>query len=542
MALQKDASLTLRVLRSKDTSVNVLILNLTRFGDLIQTQPVISGYAALGHRVGLVCLANFASAATLLHGVDAVFPFPGAGLLAGLDANWRTAVRDVAAFMAEVVGTFGADRVVNLTPSVSSRLLTRPLAPSGAEVAGFSVDQFGFNADTSSWAAFLQMAGANRGASLFNVCDIFRRTAGLADEGNALVLKSPESESQARADALLAGHDFAEGERAGFIALQMGASEDRRRWPVDAFVQLARRIWERDRLVPVLLGTRSEATLGERFREAASCPSIDLMGRTSLLELSAVLTRCRALVTNDTGTMHLAAGLGVSVCAVFLATAQPWDTGPYRVGSICLEPDMACHPCAFGAVCPRDHACRRTVTPEAMDAAVRQVLDGEGADQFPGARAWRTVMTPDGFMGLTSLSGHGETDRSLWITIQRACYLPFLDGRPMDAGTGLGRRLSPDLAAGLSKTLTSARDMLFLLTQQGMLLARNPRPQAKGKFLASWQRLQNLLAADDSLNILGLMWMFESQRCGDDLASLLGLIERYMALFASLDDEISLSA
>lgn len=36
------------------------------------------------------------------------------------------------------------------------------------------------------------------------------------------------------------------------------------------------------------------------------------------------------LITNDTGTMHLAAGLNLPILAIFLATAQPWDTGPYQ--------------------------------------------------------------------------------------------------------------------------------------------------------------------------------------------------------------------
>lgn len=518
--------------------MNVLIINLTRFGDLIQTQPVISGYAGLGHRVGLVCLQNFASAASLLHGVDRVFPLSGAGLLAQLDADWRLAVRDMAGFEAEVQEAFPADRVVNLTPSISSRLLTRALALAGADVAGFSLDEFGFNADTSAWAAFLQMAGANRGASPFNICDIFRRTAGLGDEGNTLALSRPDAPALARADTLLAG-DHGAGQGSGFLALQPGASEDRRRWPVDHFIALARQAHKRHGLVPVLLGAQGEAALGERFRAGADFPCIDLMGRTSLVDLAGVLTRCRALVTNDTGTMHLAAGLGVPVCAVFLATAQPWDTGPYRPGNLCLEPDMACHPCGFGVACPHDLACRRAVTPEAMAAALDRLLTGDTAGHFPGARVWLTRLAPQGIADLESLSGHGESDRALWIAMQRASYLPFLDGAPLPGGTGLGRRLSPDMAAGLSKILTSARDMLLLLSRQGMLLASAPRAQSKAKFLASWQRLQNVLAANDQLNILGLLWMFESQRCGEDVGSLLGLIERYHALFASLAGDFS---
>lgn len=421
---------------------------------------------------------------------------------------------------------------MNLTPSVACRLLAYDLTPPSGECVGFTVDELGFNADTSPWAAFLQMAGGNRGASPFNICDIFRRTAGLGSEGNSLALARPSEGVLEGADALLRDQGPKDG--TGFVALQMGASEERRRWPVEHFVRLARTLSERDGLTPVLLGTQSESGLGERFQEEARIPCVNLIGKTSLTALAGVLVRCRALVTNDTGTMHLAAGLGVPVCAVFLATAQPWDTGPYREGNICLEPDLECHPCSFGQACVVENACRRSVTPEALYGYLRTLIMGEVSARYEGVRAWRTVSGGDGFMDLESLSGHDGSDRALWIAMQRAHYLPFLDGGVFEGKTGLAGKMSPRMADGLSKTLTSAHDMLFLLSQQGMLLARNPRPQAKSKYLASWQRLQNILTADIRLNILGSLWMFESQRCGKDLASLLEMTTRYQALFSSL--------
>lgn len=515
--------------------MNVLIINLTRFGDLIQTQPVISGFKSQGHRVGLVCLENFASAAMLLDGVDHVFPFPGAKLLSGLDADWRIAVRDATQFKASILSTFLPDRTVNLTPSVATRLLAHDLTPETGMSVGFSVDDFGFNADTSSWAAFLQLAGANRGASPFNVCDIFRRTAGLDREGNSLQLAPPDAESLDAADKLLASVDGGNG----FVALQMGASEERRRWPVEYFVETANRLWQQDGLIPVLLGTKGESGLGERFSEATQCPLVNCIGRTSLTELAGVLVRCEALITNDTGTMHLAAGLGTPSCSVFLATAQPWDTGPYRAGNICLEPDMECHPCDFGQVCPRSEACRRSVTPEAVYRYTKALLSGDSPEPVVGARAWRTVTGEDGFMALEPLSGHDSTDRAAWIYLQRVHFRRFLDGQVLGEQTGLGKKIRPAMAEEISKTLTNAHDMLFLLIQQGVLLSRNPRPAAKTKFLASWQRLQTILSASQQLNIIALLWMFETQRHGDDLTSLLELAERYRGLFSSLLAEFS---
>ncbi|BDQ36613.1 heptosyltransferase [Pseudodesulfovibrio nedwellii] len=514
--------------------MNVLIINLTRFGDLIQTQPVISGFKSRGYRVGVVCLENFVSATTLLDGVDSVFPFPGAGLLSGVDNDWRLAVRDVVEFKRNVLETFRPESIVNLTPSVSSRLLTYDLTQEGAEDVGFTVDEFGFNADTTSWAAFLQMAGAHRGASPFNICDIFRRTAGLDQEGNSLELADPGEEALATADSLLS--EIPKGCK-GFVALQMGASEDRRRWPVAYFGEIARMLWERDGLVPVLLGTKNEVALGSRFVEHAQCPFINCMGQTSLNELAGVLSRCLMLLTNDTGTMHLAAGLGVPLCSVFLATAQPWDTGPYRAGNICLEPDMECHPCEFGADCPHDEMCRKVVTPEIMYGYAKSLVSANDLQIASGARGWRTRIGHDGFMELESLSGHNITDRAAWIAIQRVYFKSFLDGHDYAEGLGLARTIRPEMRDEISKILTNAVDMLFLLSQQGMLLQKSPRPAAKTKFLTSWQRLQNILSSCQHLNIIALLWLFETQRYGDDLASLLGLAERYRVLLTSLHDE-----
>ena len=516
--------------------MNVLVINLTRFGDLIQTQPVISGYKRLGHRVGLVCLENFASAATMLDGVDAVFPFPGAGLLAGLDRDWRAAVRDATTFQTTTQEAFPPDRVVNLTPSVATRLQTHAMAAGRSEVAGFSVDEFGFNADASPWAAFLQLAGGNRGASPFNICDIFRRTAGLDREGNSLELARPEKEVVEKAAAML---EEGGNSAAGWVTLQMGASEDRRRWPVKHFAAVADMLWERDRLASVLLGTDGERDLGRRFERLATCPSVNLIGETSLTELGGVLTQCRGLITNDTGTMHLAAGLGVPICAVFLATAQPWDTGPYRAGAVCLEPDMDCHPCEFGKPCDCGNACRESVTPEALYLAAHVAMSDAEYAARPGARVWRSRTDDGGFMDLISLSGHDVTDRAVWIRMQRAHYRPFLDGRTDVVHTGMASKLSPETADALSKTLTSAHGMLFLLSQQGALLARNPRPQAKAKFLQTWQRLQTVLGENERLNVLGSLWMFQTQQCGDNLEALLGMTERYTRLFASLRDEFA---
>ena len=68
-------------------STDVLLLNLTRFGDLLQCQPLVQDLHDSGHKVGLVCLDNFAAALPLLRHVQTAWPLPGAKLMAALDRD-----------------------------------------------------------------------------------------------------------------------------------------------------------------------------------------------------------------------------------------------------------------------------------------------------------------------------------------------------------------------------------------------------------------------------------------------------------------------
>ena len=63
--------------------MRLLVQNLTRLGDLLQSQPALAELAEAGHMIALACLENFAGAARLLPEVGQVFPLPGAQLLAG---------------------------------------------------------------------------------------------------------------------------------------------------------------------------------------------------------------------------------------------------------------------------------------------------------------------------------------------------------------------------------------------------------------------------------------------------------------------------
>lgn len=532
--------------------MDILVMNLTRLGDLLQSQPAIAGLAAQGHAIHLACLENFAPAAELMQGLASVRPFPGARILARLDKGWRQGLAAHREAVEALTAGVGPDVVINLTPSQPARLLAGSLG--AKEVRGFVLDEFGFNADTSAWAAFLQLASRSRGASPFNIVDLFRRISGLSgapDSAGSFALRGPTGAEKAAAKARIRELCPQAAQARGLVALQLGASEERRRWPVARFADVAARLSARG-YVPVLVGTAQERRLGQRLKERAAVPVADLMGATSLRELAAALSCCDLLLTNDTGTMHLAASLSVRCLAIFLATAQPWDTGPYLPGCLCLEPDLStpegsCHPCAFGTPCQHlddgiegGEACRHCISSPGVAALALDMIAGRDPRPAPdlGARVWQSAIGSDGLMDLACLSRHEDEDRTRLIRAQRALYRRYLDGEELDP-TCPAYPLGPQSAQALGKALGEASGLLFLLLRQGELLARDPAPAAKAKFLATWQRVQSALGAEPRLSVLAELWVYESERPGLELPGILALADRFRALAEALRASIA---
>ncbi|MFU2207355.1 glycosyltransferase family 9 protein [Solidesulfovibrio sp. C21] len=512
--------------------MRILLLNLTRFGDLLQSQPALAELAGQGHEIGVACLENFAGAAALLPQAATILPLPGGRILAGLDGDWHKALAAVAEFTDRAVREFAPEVVVNLTPALAARLLARRLC--GDAVRGFGLDPLGYRHESSPWATFLEASSASRGVSPFNVVDLFRKAAGVGIGPGRFALARPSRQALDAAGERLAG--AAPEEAAFFVGFQLGASAVARQWPVAAFAGVGDRLWERFRAVPVLLGASGERELGVRYGELAGSPFVNLIGATDLPTLAAVVCRLRLLVSNDTGTLHLAAGCDVPSVAIFLATAQPFDTGPYREGCLCLEPDMPCHPCPFGRPCPSANACLTAIGSQTVFAAVAAFLEQGAfpAGAYPGARAWLSALDAQGFMDMRSLSGHDAEPRAVWLRLLRRVLRQFLDEEAF-AGPGPEPEffsLPTARREGVLTLLGQSADLLRLLEGQAGLSARNQA--MKSRFLAGWDRLSGLWTASPELGVLGRLWMQEAQQAPPDLPGLLARIRRYGDCIAAM--------
>jgi ADP-heptose:LPS heptosyltransferase len=173
-----------------------------------------------------------------------------------------------------------------------------------------------------------------------------------------------------------------------YACVHAGAQLSSRRWPVARFAAVAQALHEAG-LAVVLTGTLGEralvAALSQQLRQRG-LPHVNLVGRTGLWTLGALLRRARLLVCNDTGVSHVAAALGTpSVVASCGSDAERWappDRGRHRV----LAQPAPCRPCAF-AECPVGHLCAEALSVGQVLAAVHDLLSTPETPPCPAACA-----------------------------------------------------------------------------------------------------------------------------------------------------------
>ncbi len=142
-----------------------------------------------------------------------------------------------------------------------------------------------------------------------------------------------------------------------------------KRWLPERFAEAAVAISAQSKTKWILFGTKKDKAIGETIATALGDNCSNRIGQTTLDELIEELRGCRALLTNDTGTMHLAALLGVPVVAIFGST-EPALTGPLGDRHVIIRHHVECSPC-FLRECPIDFRCMKAVTvPEVVNAVM----------------------------------------------------------------------------------------------------------------------------------------------------------------------------
>jgi heptosyltransferase-1 len=157
------------------------------------------------------------------------------------------------------------------------------------------------------------------------------------------------------------------------VVLVPGTIWETKHWTIEGFAGVARQFLQ-DGFAVALAGTTRDQ---QRCRQiAAAAPgTCDLSGKTTPADLAALIRRAEVAVTNDSGSMHVAASLGKPMVSVFGPT-NPVHIGPYERPESVVRLDLPCSPCNYRRLsqCPFDHACMKQVTSAMVVERVRKIL------------------------------------------------------------------------------------------------------------------------------------------------------------------------
>jgi ADP-heptose:LPS heptosyltransferase len=162
------------------------------------------------------------------------------------------------------------------------------------------------------------------------------------------------------------------GERS-YAALVPGSLWATKRWPVDRYAELARRIRGELGLGVAVLGSTSERGLCTTV--AAASGALDLSGEMGLGETAAAISMARLFVGNDSGPLHMAMALDVPSVAIF----GPTDPSQFDFeGHSLVYEDLECSACSFygGERCRLSHwRCMNSIDAERVFDAACRLLD-----------------------------------------------------------------------------------------------------------------------------------------------------------------------
>ncbi len=377
-----------------------LIIQLARFGDVLQTKRLVKSLQAHS-TVHMAVDSSLARLASLVYPSAVVHP-----LQAHCSASSKP--EDVLKHNFCSLGEISEndyDLVVNLNFSGLNFSLARLFDPSS--VRGY-INRSGQEA-RHSWTRLFFRLAAHRKLSALNLMDFW-----------GLYSPHPVSPHEVNPPASGKGRG---------IGVVLAGRNARRSVPMDILTRITQSFVNRaDCSRIVLLGTEAEKSLAREFKCLAS-PVLaddieDLTGRTSLTDLPEVLSSLEMIITPDTGTMHLAAHLGVRVVALFVSSAFCFETGPYGQGHRIFQAMPRCGPCVENRECNFDLVCHDILKSK---ETFRVIWKGEGPMRESALFESYTDDLGVDYLPLQGLDEQSDRRKALRELLRRYLGYPYAD-------------------------------------------------------------------------------------------------------------------
>ncbi|MFZ1948141.1 MAG: glycosyltransferase family 9 protein [bacterium] len=296
---------------------DILVVRLSSFGDVVLAEPAVRELARAfpAHRIGFASHTAYAAIPTMFAGVGEVVEVPrpdhpGSRRARGPEGDYRV--------------------IVDLQNSLRSRAWIRSLR--AERVLRYS----------RPWARRLvcvYLPWLWKG-QLEHTVDLYLkalRPLGVNGEASAPRLAVPDG---ARSDAI---QDLGDGP---WVGVCPGGSSPHKMWPADRFAELARRLVASGHKV-VALGSEADRSQVEAVLGGAGGRGVAGFIRNDPVAVAAALSLCVVTVSNDSGLMHLAEGVGSRVVGIFGPTSPLLGFAPLSPDSAAVSRHAPCSPCSY---------------------------------------------------------------------------------------------------------------------------------------------------------------------------------------------------
>lgn len=159
-----------------------------------------------------------------------------------------------------------------------------------------------------------------------------------------------------------------------YVALVIGASAPNKRWTSEGYAKLSDWLYEQ-RLIPVMVGGGAvEEQWAREIENLTEVPPVNVVGRTTLPQLAAVLKGAALTVCGDTGPGHLSLALGTKTI-MLIGPTNVRRTGPYTQMENAVEISRDCRYC-WKRTCPKglDKECMEDITTEMVTKKIKEIL------------------------------------------------------------------------------------------------------------------------------------------------------------------------
>jgi ADP-heptose:LPS heptosyltransferase len=419
----------------KDFKKKVLLVNITRLGDMLQSTPTISGIKMENPNAHITVVIDkqFADVCSYIPDIDCVKVIDLTYMVNCLTRSGRGIV-EAYHYLSKFVEELKCeefDFCLNMSNSAYTALLLKML--NIPRVGGWISDEEGYRKIESAWSRLFasNVFYHNRAYNSLNLVDIFRCSAQVVDHPLKLQFKVP-NEASKFAEELILSHQFKN--KGPLIGIQAGASQDKRQWEPRYFAQLIRKLETDLDARIVLTGTKGELKIIDKIlAEYTSENIIVALGKTSIPQLAALLSKLNVLITGDTGTMHLAACVNTPIVSMFLASAFAFETGPYGADHIIVQPQISCNPCNPSKVCLKTD-CHDQITPELIVELTRRSISRDFSPlnsaliNSAEVIAYKTCFDEFGFYNLEPLHPVPSSPELILRECYRKMWLKLLGG------------------------------------------------------------------------------------------------------------------